>query len=69
MLITTGEDWDPWRLVILMEITLVLHAQNDRGGSVGPIEPYNTRCISRVYCYAKNTDEGMRPIETSNFEC
>ena len=61
---TTDEGWNPYTLVILVEITLFLHVQNERWG-VGSIENCNSGPKTR--CFAcKNHRWGLGPIETSD---
>ena len=56
---TTDEGWNPYTLVILVEITLFLHVQNERWG-LGSIENCNSGPKLAVL-QARTTDEGWDP--------
>ena len=52
----TDEGWNPYRLVILVQITLFFYAQNDMWG-LGPKETCNSG-PKVALLHAKTTDEG-----------
>ena len=61
---TTDEGWNPYTLVILVEITLFLHVQNERWG-LGPTETSNSDANYAVL-YAQNDRSCLGPIESCN---